>query len=160
MREPQTTPRSPTLGFAMIETLVALTLFGIGMLGNMALLAESLRVSRNAVHRTLAVTLAADLGDRIRANRAGGTTYALDPETELASQVVACGFAGPCDSVARAAWDLHEWHQDVISALPRARTRVTVVPVDGTTARLFTIEIRWTVAADRDAGMLAIQLLA
>lgn len=160
MQPPLNRGRLPACGFALVETLLVVTLFGFGMLGNFALLIDSLRVSRNAMYRTMAVTLAADLGDRIRANRTAGTGYALDPATVLVAGGQDCAVAAPCDAAAVAERDLSEWQGYVFAALPNARTSVTVVPVTGRTSSLFTIEIRWTPAGDPDACTLVIQLQA
>lgn len=56
-------------GFSIVEALVALVVLSVGMLGIAALYVESLRAGRTAVYRTQAVNLAADMADRIRANR-------------------------------------------------------------------------------------------
>jgi type IV pilus assembly protein PilV len=58
-----------TAGFSIIEALVALVVLSVGMLGIAALYVESLRAGRSAVYHTQAVNLAADMADRIRANR-------------------------------------------------------------------------------------------
>ena len=57
-------------GFSIVEALAALVVLSVGMLGIAALYVESLRAGRTAVCRTQAVNLAADMADRIRANRA------------------------------------------------------------------------------------------
>jgi type IV pilus modification protein PilV len=56
-------------GFTMVETLVALVVLAIGLLGIAALYLDSLRAGRTAIYRTQAVNLSADLADRIRSNR-------------------------------------------------------------------------------------------
>jgi len=62
-------------GFTLIEVLVALVVLSIGMLGIAALHVEGLRSARTALTRTAAVNLAADMADRIRANRGGKAEY-------------------------------------------------------------------------------------
>ncbi|MEM6640271.1 MAG: type IV pilus modification protein PilV [Pseudomonadota bacterium] len=73
------TARAPARqgGFSLIETLVAMVILATGMLGIAALYVESLRAGYSANSRTLAVNLAADMADRIRANRAGRQFYAV-----------------------------------------------------------------------------------
>lgn len=56
-------------GFTLIEALVALVVLGVGMLGVAALYLDTLRGGRSALYRQQAVSLAADLGDRLRADR-------------------------------------------------------------------------------------------
>ena len=53
----------------MIEVLVALVVLGVGMLGVAALYLDTLRGGRSALYRQQAISLAADLGDRLRADR-------------------------------------------------------------------------------------------
>jgi type IV pilus assembly protein PilV len=62
-------------GFTLIEVLIALVVLSIGMLGIAALYLDSLRASRAALSRTQAVTLAGDIGERIRANRDPANAY-------------------------------------------------------------------------------------
>jgi len=56
-------------GFTLVETLVALVVLAVGMLGIAGLYVEGLRLNRTAIYRTQAVELAADMAERIRANR-------------------------------------------------------------------------------------------
>ena len=53
----------------------------VGLLGGLVLLLTGFRASRSAMQQTGAANLAADLGDRIRANQAAGAAYALDAGT-------------------------------------------------------------------------------
>jgi type IV pilus assembly protein PilV len=64
-------------GFSIVEALVALVVLSVGMLGIAALYVESLRAGRTAVYRTQAVNLAADMADRIRANRGIPASWVL-----------------------------------------------------------------------------------
>lgn len=68
--------RRPAGGFTLVEVLVALVVMSVGMLGIAALYLEGLRAGRTALYRTTAITLAADMADRIRANRNAGLAYA------------------------------------------------------------------------------------
>ena len=56
-------------GFTLVEVMVALVVLGVGMLGIAALYIESMRSGQTSVSYTNAVTLAAGMADRIRANR-------------------------------------------------------------------------------------------
>jgi type IV pilus assembly protein PilV len=62
-------------GFTLIEVLVALVVLGIGMLGLGRLFLYTLQGNSSATSRTVAVNLAADLADRIRANRNATLNY-------------------------------------------------------------------------------------
>jgi type IV pilus assembly protein PilV len=62
-------------GFTLVESLVALVVLSIGMLGIAALHVEGLRSARTALTRTTAVELAASMADRIRANKTATSEY-------------------------------------------------------------------------------------
>ena len=68
-------PLTKQSGFTLMESLVALIVLSIGMLGIAALYLESMKAGRTALSRSQAVTLAADMADRIRANATAGAAY-------------------------------------------------------------------------------------
>jgi type IV pilus assembly protein PilV len=114
-------------GFTMVEVLVALVVLAIGLLGIAALYLNSLQSGRTAIYRTQAVNLAADLADRIRANRtaqaAYGTLFA-DAEVEVAT----CYTTGGCIDTDLASSDLARWKGTVAQLLPNGQGQVVVTP--------------------------------
>ena len=62
-------------GFSLIEVLIALIIMSVGMLGIAGLYVQSMQAGRTSVFRHHAVTIAADVADRIRANPLGGVDY-------------------------------------------------------------------------------------
>jgi type IV pilus assembly protein PilV len=143
MRMPSPAPQAER-GFTLLEVLVALAILAIGMLGVIAALVAGLRASRDASLQNAAVTLAADLADSIRANRAGAAAYALAAGTVLETPPVTCSVVGECGAIEIAAVDLHAWQQRVLETLPEAVTNVTVTAVTDAVAHLCTISIHWT----------------
>jgi type IV pilus assembly protein PilV len=132
-------------GFTLVEALVALVILAIGMLGIAALYIEGLRASRAALIRTEAVTLAADLADRIRINRDGGASYAGTAATAPNANCLPGG-AG-CDPADLAAHDLRVWLDAIAAALPGGTgTVVRTDPVTGDEIFLYTITVNWTEA--------------
>jgi type IV pilus assembly protein PilV len=114
-----------TRGFTLVETLIALLVISIGMLGIASLHIETLQSSRSAQLRTQAVTIAADLGDRIRANRLPVDAYTgagLNP---------------------RASADLDYWHGSVATALPDGQGAVRFVAGTARTPSSYTIQVSW-----------------
>ena len=107
--------RSPEAGFTLLEVLIALCVLATGMLGIGMMLLESVRASRSALHRTAAVALAADLGERIRANRVAGDAYALGAGTMAGAPASECTVGDACDSSEVAALDLYQWQQVVLA---------------------------------------------
>lgn len=119
-------------GLTLIEVLVALVIFAIGLLGVAALYLDTLRGSRSALYRQQAVALAADMADRIRATNRPGCTPA-PPATN-------CGFTvGDADWTAAVAAQLPEGaftvNQEPVGAIP---------PAGFDRLQRFTITITWT----------------
>lgn len=138
-------------GFTMVEALVALVILAIGLLGIAALYLDSLRAGRTAIYRTQAVGLAADMADRIRANRATPLSYvvdygSVDAPTACSSEAAACS----PDQVARD--DVFLWKQQILGGtdpdgnavlgpLPNGDASIQVV---AGTPNVYVITIRWT----------------
>ncbi|HQR23453.1 MAG TPA: type IV pilus modification protein PilV [Steroidobacteraceae bacterium] len=130
-------------GFSLVEILVVAAVVAVGLLGGEALVVTSLEASRSAMLQTIAVDLAADLGDRIRANPSAGSAYGLSAGARLGPPPKACRTVGECNSADLAAVDLYLWQQATFTALPEATTVVQVEPAGGATHR-YTIVLRWT----------------
>jgi len=100
-------------GFSLIETLVAMVVLATGMLGIAALYVESLRAGRSAHSRTLAINLASDMADRIRANRSGRQFYAVGT-AQAGARPTVCGVmrgvpAQNCNAQQMAQFDIWLW---------------------------------------------------
>jgi type IV pilus assembly protein PilV len=130
--------RSRTRGFTLVETMVALVVLAVGMLGIAGLYVTTLKSGGGAIYRMQAVNLAADLADRIRANRGANVAYAgaaADNNCYGAASV-------DCAPALMAANDLFVWNQQVAAILPGGNANVAVAGV----AAPFTyrITINWT----------------
>ena len=106
--------RQQQAGVSLIETLVTLVIISIGMLGIAALYVESLRLGFTALSRTRAVSMAADMADRIRSNPAGAVIYDVDatpvgsnPPTDCAETATAA--AANCTPDELAGFDIWQW---------------------------------------------------
>jgi type IV pilus assembly protein PilV len=146
MRIPSTNRvrRRSQSGFTMVETLVALVVLAIGLLGIAGLLLKSLQSGRTATYRTQAVNLAADLADRIRMNRTAQLAYATQfADVEVA--VPACDGTGGCSDGDLASTDLSRWKADLNQRLPGGQGQVGVVaPIGPGEPANYTITVRWT----------------
>ena len=111
-------------GFTLIETLVAMVVLAVGMLGIAALYIEGLRSGQASVSRTTAVALAADMADRIRANPTVPASYVgAGPGANNGC------VNGPvaCTPAQMAQEDWFWWFQDVQNRLPQGAAAVIVV---------------------------------
>ena len=129
---------APHRGFTLVEVLVALVVMSVGMLGIAALYLEGLRAGRTALYRTTAVNLAADMADRIRANRNAGTAYAgTGPGSDSAC------VNGPVDCTAEqlAEDDWFDWNNELNAQLPEGAAGE--VAVAGTAPKTYTITVAW-----------------
>jgi type IV pilus assembly protein PilV len=135
--------RNSQSGFTMVEVLVALVVLAIGLLGIAALYLSSLQAGRTAVYRTEAVTLAADLADRIRMNRTAQAAYGtLFADTEVA--VPACSTTGGCSDADLASTDLSNWKATIALLLPQGQGQVAVtLPAAAGEPTTYVVTVRW-----------------
>lgn len=117
-------------GFSLIEGLVALVIFSIGLLGMAGLHSTGMRINSESWQRARANNMAMDILDRIRANRdealsSTPNSYETDL-TDVASGYTAC--SGPCGSAqAVAKNDLRQWKSTIESQLPAGKASIEVV---------------------------------
>jgi type IV pilus assembly protein PilV len=130
-------------GFSMVEVLVALVVLAIGLLGIAALYLSSLQSGRTAIYRTQAITLAADLADRIRMNRSAQAAYGTlfaDAEAVVGS----CSTTGGCSDADLASTDLANWKNQIVQQLPNGEGQVVVTaPVGAGEPATYVVTVRW-----------------
>ena len=118
-RRPQKPGRAGEAGFTLIEALITIVLFGIGLLGIAWLQFFSLHFSDSAHQQSQAAILAADLVERMRANPVGvenGDYHKPNVSSEPANDCV----SAECTTTELASRDVWEWQQEVVSRLPRS----------------------------------------
>lgn len=135
-------------GFSLVEMLVALSILTVGLLGIATLFVDGMAGQRSALCRAQAANLAADLAERIRANRnAGGRggAYVLgDENAPLTQDCLAAGIG--CTPIALAQDDLSRWLVAIHDTLPGdgVRTPAGSVAVDTSTLPTrYTITVTW-----------------
>jgi type IV pilus assembly protein PilV len=146
-----------TRGFTLIETLVALAVLSMGLLGAAAMLLESLRGQAAALHRVAAINLVRDMADRIRANPRAGAQYDTTTSTPRSP---ACDPSTGCDFAQRAAADRLHFTSAARTLFPNEGTeaRVEYAPATGpATPAHYLISLRWSDARD-DAGPSSVAL--
>jgi len=107
-------------GFSLVELLVAMVIFAIGMLGLASLQGHSLQYNTDAYERSQAVFFAYDMSDRMRANIAGVNANFYQNLTSAAPPPAAsCVAVTPvCDNATMADADATEWFAEIATALP------------------------------------------
>ena len=126
-------------GVSLLESLVALLVLALGVLGMLGIQLKTLADNQTATHRVVAVRLADDLFERIKANASGdsglasyvpsvvtGSTWPTFT-TPTASQ--RCD-ANVCTSAQQAAFDLWTWQTQVRNTLPGGNASTFVSPSD------------------------------
>ncbi len=134
--------RARERGFTLVEAMVALVVLAVGMLGIAGLYVSTLRSGGSAISRLQAVNFAADMADRIRANRLANVAYA----GAAANNNCYGAGAAVCTPQQLAANDLLVWQAQVTRVLPGGAATVTGVALVPGTANLFTyvITVSWT----------------
>jgi len=95
-----------TKGFTILEVMIALVIFSIGMIGLAGLQGISLQNNQIAYSRTIATQYAYDLADRIRNNPNGTYSTASIPGSQPTLCITS---ANNCSPSAMAQFDMWEW---------------------------------------------------
>lgn len=145
-------------GMSLIEVMVAVVILAAGLLGLASLQARSLVWSDSSHYRSIAADLAADLADRIRANRA--PFFGIDENAALASGLAAtpnfatCTQSGAsvtgCPGTFRVAADMTEWNTNLRNLLPNGT--FALASVSASQGYRYTLTITWTDDRGADTG--------
>jgi type IV pilus assembly protein PilV len=122
-------------GFTLLEVLIAILIFAIGLLALAGLQLQSLRYSHSAGMRTIATNQAATLADLVRSNREGLKNGYYNNSGNAAVND-ACFSSAGCTVQQMANLDLALWNQSVAQVLPNGVGVICVdsTPVDGISA--------------------------
>lgn len=126
-------------GFTLLETLIALVVLSIGLLGLASLQIAALKVNHQSYQRTQAVILASDIIDRIRANPTGKTAGYYDTVSTSDMPTLTAGqcITSSCNASQLAAFDIASWKSVVAKRLREGAASI------GTTARRRVVTIAW-----------------
>lgn len=127
-------------GFTMVETLVALVVLAVGMLGIASLFLTTMRAGGSAISRMHAVNLASDIADRIRANRRAGAAYTV--AASAADNICVGAAAVDCSPAQIAANDVYLWQRQVARTWPGGAASGTIAFAAGTPAE-YRIDLSW-----------------
>lgn len=129
-----------SVGFTLIETLIALVVLSIGLLGLASLQIQALRYNTDAYLRTQATTLAYDILDRMRANNVGAAAGSYNRASAPTGTIKDCDSVS-CSSSELALYDLDRWYKALAARLPDPLSTVSSIVTVGNE---HTVTIRWT----------------
>jgi len=141
-----TTPRLPLVGTArqrgvmLLEALMGILIFSIGILAMVAMQAQAFRASAEAKYRSDASYLANSIIGRMWADRPNLAAY-KHRETDTAGQI--CAPTG----TASAKQDVTDWIARVSGDLPGATSALQQIKVDTTTNQV-TVSVCWVSPQD------------
>lgn len=126
-------------GMTLVESLIALLVMALGLLGLAGVQARLLAENRTSNQRAIAIGLIEDLANRMVINRdaALAGSYALAWSGTKAAQDC---LTAQCTGAQMAQSDLNLWRTNVVAALPGANATVFASPTD---ARQIGIAIAW-----------------
>lgn len=105
-------------GFTLLEVMIALVIFSIGLLGLAGLEAQGMRYNHSAYLRTQATFQAYDILDRMRANRGAAANGNYQPTfTSMGTDRDCDTTTTTCSTAYMAQHDIYEWKIS-LGALP------------------------------------------
>lgn len=132
-------------GISLIESLVAMVVVALGILGILGVQMRTLTDTSTTVRRAQAIRLIEDLGERMKTNpNALGNIGAYVSAFNVEPTVGSC--TSGCDSAQLAAYDLAVWKKAIKASLPLGRASVFVPPAEsgaGVQGRQLGVVIAW-----------------
>ena len=115
----------------LVEVLVALVIFALGMLGAGGLIMSSLRSSQFSNNASVAISLARDYGELVQmippsvasSTTSGTNVFVIDTSTTATAPSAWCK-AADCTTAQMITLNLWDWQQKVINSLPDGRAKV------------------------------------
>lgn len=142
-------------GVGLIEILVTVLILAVGLLGLAGLQTQSLRFGHEAYMRTQASVLAADMIDRLRANRTTALTtnnYNFTLTDSPTANATSCETVA-CSGPNLALYDFKQWRNEIESQLPGGAGSVTPSAITAAGWREYTIRIEFDgVSVDKTDG--------
>jgi type IV pilus assembly protein PilV len=133
-------------GFSLIEVLITILIFAVGLLGMAALQAVSMRSNQSANFRTQATALSYMIIDRMRAN-----AEAI-PRGEYLAAMEAANCDDAVDATPPAAHDLSLWRQQIACQLPEGQGAIEF-EADGVHVQIQWTDARWSLVPSERSTM-------
>ncbi len=147
-------------GFTLLEVLVTVVIFSVGLLGIAGLQMTGMKQTHNSHLRSVATTQAIDMADRLRANLEGVQAGEYIKDYDCTTTSANCA-SGTCTAAELAEYDICQWTTDTTDALPGGALAGANVCLDDTpapssatkdwvgswecsdTGNIFAIKIQW-----------------
>ena len=139
MKPPKTSSHSFQRGITLIESLVALVILALGILGLIGFQLQTLRDTKDSVGRARAIVSIQDIGERMRINPNATSANYTSNFGAVAMPNPNCT-AAPCTVTQLAAFDIWRWKTNVAAALPGGQAAITPSATD---ARQFAVMVGW-----------------
>jgi type IV pilus assembly protein PilV len=127
-------------GVSLIEVLMAVLVFSIGLIGLSSLLITSFRSNQVGYQRTQAEFLAMSMADRMRANPLGVWSGSYNSTSYPVSITQTCSAAGACPPAKIALRDQAMWSTQLTTFLPNATASIACT--SGVTANATQLLVR------------------
>ena len=116
-------------GITLIESMVALVIAALGILGILGVHMRTLSDTSTTVRRAQAIRLIDDLGERMRTNPNAMVNLG-SYVSNFATNPAVGSCASGCDHAALAAYDLAVWKQAVRNSLPLGQAEIFIPPAE------------------------------
>lgn len=123
--------KSRQRGISLIEVLMAVLIFSVGLIGLAGLMVMATRSNHAAYLRTQVTFLASNMAERMRANPTGLWNEAYNDANYPSSASQACSKTSACTPAQVAVRDKYEWSQLLKSLLPEASAQIRCVGKSG-----------------------------
>lgn len=145
--------KNPQRGFTLIETLIALIVLAVGLLGMASLTIHSMQSNQGAYMRSQASVLAYDIAERLRSNHAGATGTTVYTQETAAAPF--CGNDG-CTPTQQAQLDVSQWRAALQETMPGATASITRATSGAVTQ--YQVTISWTDAGESNIASSSFNL--
>ena len=123
------TPQRRQRGISLIESLIAIVVTALGILGILGVQMRTLSDTSTTVRRAQAIRLIDDLGERMRTNP-NALVNLGSYVSNFATNPAVGSCASGCDHAALAAYDLAVWKQAVRNSLPLGQAEIFIPPAE------------------------------
>ena len=139
----QHTLLQPQRGITLLESLVAIVVMALGILGILGVQMRTLSDTQTGVRRAQAIRLIEDMGERMKANPSALANLSSYVSNFAASPTVPSCASG-CTAANLATYDVAVWKRTVRESLPLGKASIFVAPgeADGN-RRLLGVIVAW-----------------